>query len=64
MKDKLIEDVIKISSQLVTAKELLCSKYSRNGDFCDNCPLYKLDDCTDLYSLASVEYNRETGKYE
>ena len=62
MKDNLVEDIIKISSQLRADKELLCNKYYKN--YCNNCPLDQIDDCTNIYSLSCLEYNDETGKYE
>ena len=62
MKDELIEDVIKISKQLKDTKELLCQKYCKGGA-CHNCPLYKLDDCDNYYSLAYLKHDRETGGY-
>ena len=63
MKDELVEDMIKISSHLRADKELLCDKHYKNYD-CNNCPLDKIDDCTNIYTLSCLEYNNETGKYE
>ena len=61
MKDNLIEDMIRISNQLVATQSLLCNKYKLS---CGDCPLYILDDCADFNDISCLEYNEVTGKFE
>lgn len=57
---KIIEDMINLANQLKDKGELLCRKYDK---LCGYCPFYKLNDCSDFYELACVEYDEESNTF-